>query len=113
MNKQLKHLQGKIRKSMAVLFFLLAGIQIAIVNTYATSGNANIDTVTAPINNLKLILEAIVSVIGIIIVIYNISKLGPAISSHDNSGIAQAVSGIAGGAIMAAVSTVLAILGLS
>ncbi len=112
MNKQVKNLQEKIKKSMVGLLFLFAGIQIAIVNTYATSGNANVDAVTKPINMLNMMLEAIVSAAGVFIIIWNIGKLGQALPAHDNSAINMAVLGIIGGAIMTLSGSVLMIMGL-
>lgn len=111
--KKIQNLKEIIKKSMAWLLILMAGIKISVVAAYATAGTADISKVTAPINNLVMLLEAIAAAIGVLIVIWNVIKLGQALPAHDNAAINMAILGITGGAIMTVTGSVLAIMGVA
>lgn len=63
------------------------------------------------LRNLAALLMAIVSIIGIIIIVKNIMELGPAIQQQDSGTVNNAIKGIVGGAIMAGVGIILTFLG--
>lgn len=97
----------------------------AIANSVFFSGTTTLMTATAEsgatdvnelgpvqaLKNLASLLMAIVSLIGIIIIVKNIMELGPAIQQQDSGTVNNAIKGIVGGAIMAGVGIILAFLG--
>ncbi len=108
----MKNIQN-LKKSMTWLLILMAGIRLSVTAVYATAGTADISRVTAPINNLVLLLEAIAAAIGVFIIVWNVIKLGQALPAHDNAAINMAVLGIVGGGIMTVTGSVLAIMGVA
>ncbi len=63
------------------------------------------------LKNFATLFMAIVSIIGIIIIVKNVMELGPAIQQQDSGTISNAIKGIVGGAIMATIGVTLAFLG--
>lgn len=111
--KKIQNLKEIIKKCMAWLLLLMTGIRMSVVAAYATAGAADISKVTAPINNLTMILEVIVAAVGVLMIIWNVGKLGQALPAHDNAAINMAILGIAGGAIMTVAGTILSIMGVA
>ncbi len=70
------------------------------------------DAVLAPLNNLKTLLTSIVAAIGVIVMVKNIMEISSALQNQDSAGVTSGLKGLAGGAMMAAIGTVLTILGV-
>lgn len=79
----------------------------------ASDTNANVDAVLNPLNMVKALVLAGLSVIGVIIIAVNVMHLSSALKDRDSSTVQTALLGMFGGFIMAAISVVLAFLGFS
>lgn len=82
-------------------------------STSTTASSVDVDNFQpiVVLNVFKTILIAGVSIWGSILVIKSIGELGPAIEQRDSATIANAIKGIFGGAIMAFIGPLLALLG--
>ncbi len=76
------------------------------------ASTTGVDEVLKPLNQVKLLVLGIFSVVGVIIVAVNTTHLSSALKERDSSSIQTALLGMGGGFIMAAISTVLAFIGL-
>lgn len=87
----------------------------ALMTATAESGTTDVNDLgpVKALKNLASLLMAIVSVIGIIIIVKNVMELGPAIQQQDSGTVNNAIKGIVGGAIMAGIGVILAFLGFS
>lgn len=79
----------------------------------ASDANASVDAVLNPLNMVKALVLAGMSVIGVIIIAVNVMHLSSALKDRDSSTVQTALLGILGGLIMAAISAVLAFIGFS
>lgn len=90
---------------------------LAMFNIYFLNASAPADvTALEPVLVLGKIgglFASIVSGIGFIIIVKNVWDLGPAIQQNDSSTVNSAIRGIAGGAIMAFITSILAYLGFT
>ena len=71
------------------------------------------DVVTAPLNNLKNLVIAIIGAVGVIILAKNVMEFAQSYQQQDSSSMNSAIKGIVAGLIMAGISTVLTFLGIS
>lgn len=71
------------------------------------------ESVTAPLNNLKTLVLSIIAAVGVIILAKNTMEFAQAYQQQDSSTMNSAIKGIVAGLIMAAISSVLAFLGIS
>lgn len=71
------------------------------------------ESVTAPLNNLKTLVLSIIAAVGVIILAKNVMEFAQAYQQQDSSTMNSAIKGIVAGLIMAAISSVLAFLGIS
>ena len=78
-------------------------------NVYASGA----DVVTAPLNNLKNLVIAIIGAVGVIILAKNVMEFAQSYQQQDSSSMNSAIKGIVAGLIMAGISTVLTFLGIS
>lgn len=74
---------------------------------------AGVDDVLKPLENLKILVLAVIGAIGVIILAKNLMEFATAYQQQDSSTMNSALKGIVAGAIMAAITTVLAFLGFS
>ena len=94
-------------KSKTVLATISMAIMFAPVTTYA----AGTETITAPLENLKTLIIAVIGAIGVIILAKNVMEFAQAYQQQDSSTMNSALKGIVAGVMMAGISTVLAFLG--
>lgn len=71
------------------------------------------EVVTAPLNNLKNLVIAIIGAVGVIILAKNVMEFAQSYQQQDSSSMNSAIKGIVAGLIMAGISTVLTFLGIS
>lgn len=90
----------------------IAGAVFA-VNSMTTTVFASGDTstVTAPLENLKTLLIAVIGAIGVIILAKNVMEFAQAYQQQDSSTMNSALKGIVAGVMMAGISSVLTFLG--
>lgn len=75
--------------------------------------SASVDSVTAPLTNLKTLVLSIIAAVGVIILAKNVMEFAQAYQQQDSSTMNSAIKGIVAGLIMAAISAVLTFLGIS
>lgn len=90
-----------------------AGTAIATILCSQTILAAGVDSVTQPLVNLKTLVIAIIGAVGVIILAKNVMEFAQAYQQQDSSSMNSAIKGIVSGLIMAAISSVLAFLGIS
>lgn len=72
---------------------------------------AGTEAITAPLDNLKTLMIAIIGAIGVIILAKNVMEFAQAYQQQDSSTMNSALKGIVAGIMMAGISTVLTFLG--
>lgn len=72
-----------------------------------------VDSVTQPLTNLKTLVISIISAVGVIILAKNVMEFATAYQQQDSASMNSAIKGIVAGLIMAAISSVLAFLGIA
>ena len=72
-----------------------------------------VHSVTQPLSNLKTLVISIIGAVGVIILAKNVMEFAQAYQQQDSSSMNSAIKGIVAGLIMAAISSVLAFLGIS
>jgi len=72
---------------------------------------ADTSAVTAPLDNLKTLVIAIIGAVGVIILAKNVMEFAQAYQQQDSSTMNSALKGIVAGVMMAGISSVLTILG--
>ena len=105
MKKMFKSLKGKIVAAVA------AGAMISNAYTVPVYAATGTDAITAPLDNLKTLVIAIIGAVGIIILAKNVMEFAQAYQQQDSSTMSSALKGIVAGILMAGISTVLAFLG--
>lgn len=111
-NERTDFLCPRVRK-MNTLNQLATRVYLAISPTPVPTQDVNDLAPVKTVYQIGAIFAAIVSGIGIIIIIKNVMELGPAIQQQDSGTVNSAIKGIVGGAIMAAVTGILAFLGFT
>ena len=94
--------QASAGATAATLFF--------VQPVMASSG---VDSVTQPLTNLKTLVISSIGAVGVIILAKNVMEFAQAYQQQDSSSMNSAIKGIVAGLIMAAISSVLAFLGIS
>ena len=95
------------RKSKTILATMMMAILLAPATCYA----AGADTITAPLENLKTLVIAVIGAVGVIILAKNVMEFAQAYQAQDSSTMNAALKGIVAGVMMAGISAVLAFLG--
>lgn len=72
-----------------------------------------VDSVTQPLTNLKTLVISIIAAVGVIILAKNVMEFATAYQQQDSASMNSAIKGIVAGLIMAAISSVLAFLGIA
>lgn len=111
--KKLTEKKNSVNKMIDKAGKVVAGATFATVlcttNVYASGA----DVVTAPLNNLKNLVIAIIGAVGVIILAKNVMEFAQSYQQQDSSSMNSAIKGIVAGLIMAGISTVLTFLGIS
>lgn len=105
-----KEIKSKLKESVEIVAGAAFFCCIMTQRAFATDG---VDAVLQPLNNIKVLVFAIISVAGAIIFGVNIYHFASALKDRETSTMQTAFLGAAGGAIMFGISTVLAFLGIS
>ncbi len=72
---------------------------------------AGTSAITAPLDNLKTLVIAVIGAVGVIILAKNVMEFAQAYQQQDSSTMNSALKGIVAGVMMAGISTVLTFLG--
>ena len=104
-NKKFKKFK-KLAAQVGVSAVFAAGI-------FSGKVNATVDSVIAPLTNLKSLVIAIIAAVGVIIFAKNVMEFAQAYQQQDSSTMNSAIKGIVAGLIMAGISAVLTFLGVS
>lgn len=72
-----------------------------------------VDSVIQPLTNLKTLVVSVIAAVGVIILAKNVMEFATAYQQQDSSSMNSAIKGIVAGLIMAAISSVLAFLGIA
>ena len=108
MRKIIKKIKMKKENVMAVLAGAVF-MTVMDVNSVLAAGDAS--SVTKPLDNLKTLVLAIIGAIGVIILAKNVMEFAQAYQHNDSATMNSALKGIAGGAMMAGITSVLGVLG--
>lgn len=87
------------------------GAMVSAVLMNTTCFAADTSVVTAPLDNLKTLVIAVIGAIGVIILAKNVMEFAQAYQQQDSSSMSSALKGIVAGVMMAGISTVLTFLG--
>ena len=68
-------------------------------------------SVTKPLDSLKTLLLSVIGAVGVIILAKNVMEFAQAYQHNDSATLNSALKGIAGGAMMAGITSVLGVLG--
>lgn len=106
--KTIKKVAGKVTKHVVVA---AAGVGAMLMNLQTYVYASGTDAVTAPLNNLKTLVIAVIGAVGVIILAKNVMEFAQAYQQQDSSTMNSALKGIVAGAMMAGISSVLTFLG--
>ena len=118
-NEMGKKAKGMVKKAVACVSGLMYSSLAMNVVAFAAddddkkSSGGDVSAITKPLDNLKLLLIAVVGAIGVIILVKNVMEFAQAYQGQDSSGMSSALKGIVAGIMMAGISTVLGILGFA
>ena len=79
------------------------------VNTVMAATDTS--SVTKPLDSLKTLLLSVIGAVGVIILAKNVMEFAQAYQHNDSATMNSALKGIAGGAMMAGITSVLGVLG--
>lgn len=109
MNKKKSRVKEMAKKISRVTAVATMAAALYTTNVYASGA----EVVTAPLNNLKNLVIAIIGAVGVIILAKNVMEFAQSYQQQDSSSMNSAIKGIVAGLIMAGISTVLTFLGIS
>ena len=120
-NEMGKKAKGMVKKAVACISGLMYSSLAVNVVAFAAaaddddkkSSGGDVSAITKPLDNLKILLIAVVGAIGVIILVKNVMEFAQAYQGQDSSGMSSALKGIVAGLMMAGISTVLGILGFA
>ena len=105
-----------VKKATAVFGAAMAATMVQMTPVLAATNNNNnagggTASVTAPLDNLKTLVIAIIGAVGVIILAKNVMEFAQAYQQQDSSTMNSALKGIVAGVMMASISAVLTFLG--
>ncbi len=104
----MRKLVEKVKSKSKVI---LSAVTMAVLFAPATCYAAGAETITAPLENLKTLVIAVIGAVGVIILAKNVMEFAQAYQQQDSSTMNSALKGIVAGVMMAGISAVLAFLG--
>lgn len=107
LKRNLKKFSGRAAVMVLIPVFNAAAL---IPATVFAKGDGT-STVTAPLENLKSLVIAIIGAVGVIILAKNVMEFAQAYQQQDSSTMNSALKGIVAGIMMAGISSVLSFLG--
>lgn len=107
MKNRKKEMKNKVMAGTAGMMTLMFMLSTKVM---AAGG---VDSVTEPLTNLKTLVVSVIAAVGVIILAKNVMEFATAYQQQDSSSMNSAIKGIVAGLIMAAISSVLAFLGIA
>ena len=104
----MKRLKKDIRE---ITSSLLGATYMTAMQVNSVLAASDAGSVTKPLDNLKTLVLAIIGAIGVIILAKNVMEFAQAYQHNDSATMNSALKGIAGGAMMAGITSVLGVLG--
>ena len=105
MRRFMRHIKEKVLKTVVAV---MAACCAMVTRVYAA---ADTSAITAPLDNLKTLVMAVIGAVGVIILAKNVMEFAQAYQQQDSSTMNAALKGIVAGIMMAGISTVLTFLG--
>lgn len=100
----MKRIKKLVNVVTASVFMTYAQISTVMAATDTSS-------VTKPLDSLKTLLLSVIGAVGVIILAKNVMEFAQAYQHNDSATMNSALKGIAGGAMMAGITSVLGVLG--
>ncbi len=110
-NKKKKNKIFGFCKGVLVPSFTGGVYTVCRLTTTVLAAGTDTSAVTAPLENLKTLVIAIIGAVGVIILAKNVMEFAQAYQQQDSSTMNSALKGIVAGIMMAGISSVLAFLG--
>lgn len=104
-------MKKRFNKVKSIVYAILAALYMTVVNAEMVLADTDTSAVTKPLDNLKTLVVAIIGAIGVIILAKNVMEFAQAYQGADSSTMNSALKGIVAGIMMAAISSVLTLLG--
>lgn len=105
MRRFMRHIKEKVLKTVVAVMAACCAMVTRVCAASDTSA------ITAPLDNLKTLVMAIIGAVGVIILAKNVMEFAQAYQQQDSSTMNSALKGIVAGIMMAGISTVLTFLG--
>ncbi len=113
--KIIKNTKQKVTRLFAFLMVtfisLMSYAPICLANGDSASAEEVANKVTAPMNSLIIVVVSVVQVIGVFILVKNVSELVHSIQDRDSSGIWQAGRGLAAAALLISIRWIIQLFG--
>ncbi|MBQ2886258.1 MAG: hypothetical protein IJE43_21260 [Alphaproteobacteria bacterium] len=92
---------------------IVATVMMAVMlaPTVCHAAGTGAEAITAPLENLKTLVIAVIAAVGVIILAKNVMEFAQAYQHQDSATMNAALKGIVAGVMMAGISVVLAFLG--
>ncbi len=107
----MKRITGAAKKAFLALSAFYAAVWLMLSSTIVSYAAGDTSAVTKPLENLKVLVLAVIGAIGIIILAKNVMEFAQAYQAQDSATMNSALKGIVAGIIMAGIATVLTFLG--
>lgn len=88
-----------------------ASAYITCIQMNTVMAATDTSSVTKPLDSLKTLLLSVIGAVGVIILAKNVMEFAQAYQHNDSATMNSALKGIAGGAMMAGITSVLGVLG--
>ncbi len=106
--KAMKRIAGFKKKLVAGAAGAMMAVNMLPIQVFAAGDTS---AITAPLDNLKTLVIAVIGAVGVIILAKNVMEFAQAYQQQDSSTMNSALKGIVAGIMMAGISTVLTFLG--
>jgi hypothetical protein len=104
----MKRIKKKLKKLVNVV---AASAYMTCIQMNAVMAATDTSSVTKPLDSLKTLLLSVIGAVGVIILAKNVMEFAQAYQHNDSATMNSALKGIAGGAMMAGITSVLGVLG--
>lgn len=88
-----------------------ASVYMTCIQMNTVMAATDTSSVTKPLDSLKTLLLSVIGAVGVIILAKNVMEFAQAYQHNDSATMNSALKGIAGGAMMAGITSVLGVLG--
>lgn len=107
----MKGICGVGKRAFLALSMMYAAAWLMLSAGVTSYAAGDTSAVTKPLENLKILVLAVIGAIGIIILAKNVMEFAQAYQAQDSATMNSALKGIVAGIIMAGIATVLTFLG--